>query len=228
MPPKILIGCPTADAKAYCLDRYAEGLKSLTYPDKDILLVDNSGTNDYFNRIKALGLPVEKDSPKAKVHDSIVHSRNMIREKFLKGNYDYFLSLEQDVIPPKDIIERLLASKKNVITGVYYTFYRFFGVPKLRPLIWKDVEGQPDKMQFMNTECRAALNSKEPVLKSIKACGLGCLLIHKSVLEKIQFRVPENYSTFDDFMFCEDVRKLGEEVWADLSVQCDHLVEKNY
>ena len=226
MLPKILVGCPTADAKAYCLDRYAEGLKSLTYPNFDILLIDNSSANDYFGRIKSLGLPVEKDSPKTKVHDSIVHSRNIIRQKFLDGNYDYFLSLEQDVIPPKDIIERLLANKKNVISAVYYTFYRFFGVPKLRPLIWKDVEGQPDKMQFMTPECRSALNSPIPIIKKLKACGLGCLLIHRSILEKIEFRVPENYSTFDDFMFCEDVRKLGEQVWADLSVQCDHLVNK--
>jgi len=227
MLPKILVGCPTADAKSYCLDRYVEGLKSLTYPNFDILLIDNSATSNYFDRIKSLDLPVEKDSPQTKIHDSIVHSRNILRHKVIEGNYDYFLSLEQDVIPPKDIIERLLANKKNVITGVYYTFYRFFGVPKLRPLIWKDVEGQPDKMQFMNTECRAALNSKDPILKSIKACGLGCLLIHRSILEKIKFRVPENYSTFDDFMFCEDVRKLGEKVWADLSVQCDHLVQQN-
>jgi len=223
--PKILIACPTYQGKEYCLDKYINALKSLTYQNKDILFVDNSKTHDYFNKIKSKGFAVIKDKPLKKPHDSIVQSRNLLRKEFLKKDYDYFLSLEQDVIPPKDIVEKLLTHNKKVISAVYYTWYKFFGVPKLRPLIWADVENDNTKMRFMNSECRKALNSKESVLEKIKMCGLGCVLIHRSVLEKIKFKVPENYSTFDDFVFCNDVRKLGEIVWADLSIQCDHIVK---
>lgn len=226
MIPKILVGCPTYNGKAYCLDKYAEIVKSLSYSNYDVLIVDNSPTGEYVDKIKSFGINVLKDEAKTGPHESIVHSRNIIKDYALQKGYDYFLSLEQDVIPPKDIIERLIRHDKKVVSAVYYTFYRFYGVPKLRPLIWAFVEGEPDKMRFMNSECRASFASKEPVLRKIKMCGLGCVLIHKSVLDKISFRIPENCSTYDDFAFCNDVRALGENIWADLSMQCDHLLER--
>jgi GT2 family glycosyltransferase len=226
MYPKILVGCPTYDGKSYCLDKYIKAVTELSYPNYDILLVDNSKTDDYFNKIKDSNIPVIKDQPEEKPHDAIVKSRNIIKKHFLEKNYDYFLSLEQDVIPDKDIIEKLLVHNKKVISGVYHTIYRFHGIPKLRPLIWADVPNQPDKMRFMNPECLKAKDSQEPVLKKIKMCGLGCLLIHRSILEKIDFRVPKDYSTYDDFAFCNDVRDLKEDIWADLSIQCDHIIEK--
>jgi len=226
MLPKILVGCPTYYKKGYCLDQYVSRIKSLSYPNYDILLVDNSIDMNYFKRIKALGIPVIKDSPKSKPHDTIVHSRNLIKQHALDKGYDYFLSLEQDVVPPKNVIERLLGHDKKVVSAVYYTFYKFHGIPKLRPLVWADVAGQPDKMRFMGSECNLARNSLQPVVCRVKMCGLGCVLVHRSVLEKVSFRVPFDYSTYDDFAFCDDVRKIGEDVWADLSVQCEHFVEK--
>ena len=42
-------------------------------------------------------------------------SHETIRQKALKGNYDYLLHLESDVFPPIDIIERLLEKKKKII-----------------------------------------------------------------------------------------------------------------
>lgn len=226
MYPKILIGCPTYEGKEYCLNQYIQAIKSLTYPNYDILLIDNSKDNDYFEKIKKLNIPVVKDTPVQTSHDSIVQSRNILRKHLLERDYDYFLSLEQDVIPPKNIIEQLLQHNKKVITGVYYTTYLFHGIPKLRPLIWADVSKNSDKMRFMNSECIAAKNLPYPLLTKIKMCGLGCILIHRSVLEKINFRVPEDYSTYDDFAFCTDVKKIGEDVWADLTIQCEHIFQK--
>ena len=46
-------------------------------------------------------------------------------------DYDYFLSLEQDVIPPKDIIEQMLKSEKKIITGVYFNHNDIGGEIKL-------------------------------------------------------------------------------------------------
>ena len=52
--PKILVGCPTSFHKEYALEQYAESIKALTYPNYDILLVDNSKDDVYFKRIKKL------------------------------------------------------------------------------------------------------------------------------------------------------------------------------
>lgn len=57
-------------------------------------------------------------------------------------------------------------------------------------------------------------------------CGTGCLLIHKSVLEKLEFR--ENLEGgFDDVIFCKDViEKLNLKIYSDNSVKCNHLVRE--
>ena len=91
--PRVLVGCPTADIKAYCLDEYAAGLKALTYPNKEFLLVDNSATPEYAKRIEKLGIPVVRDTRLEDVKERITHSRNVLRDTVLKEGYDYFLSI---------------------------------------------------------------------------------------------------------------------------------------
>ena len=61
MKPKILVGCPTSDHKEYCLDKYLEGIKALTYPNFDFVLVDNSKEEKYYNKLKDKGLNVLRD-----------------------------------------------------------------------------------------------------------------------------------------------------------------------
>src|SRR3989344_9577139 len=109
MVVKVLVGCPTSFHKEYCLDKYAEGIKALTYRYSDVLLVDNSKDDSYLNKIKVMGLNATKGFYFEGARDRIVASRNILREKVLNEGYDYFLSLEQDVVPPKDIIERMLS-----------------------------------------------------------------------------------------------------------------------
>jgi hypothetical protein len=216
---KVLVGCPTSEHKAYCLNEYVEGLKKLSYKNKDILIVDNSKDDAYSEKIKALGINVLRDKHLKKAKERIIHSRNILRKKVLDEGYDYFLSLEQDVIPPKDIIERLLKHKKKIITGVYYTIYKFNGVENVRPLLWGEVPGQEDKMRFLNEEVK-----KDQVIE-IKACGLGVILMHRDVLEKISFGLDENLNSFDDMVFCQDAKKNGFKIYADTSIKCKHLIK---
>ena len=60
----------------------------------------------------------------------------------------------------------------------------------------------------------------------IKMCGTGCILIHKSILERLGFR--ENLDGgFDDVIFCKDViEKLNLKIYCDNSVKCNHLVRE--
>ena len=107
---KILIGCPTSEHKSYCLKEYIEAVKKLNC---DVLLVDNSECEEYYNKIKSLGVNVIKDRYYKKARNRIVSSRNLLKEHCLKNGYDYLFSLEQDVIPPLDVIERLLKLNKG-------------------------------------------------------------------------------------------------------------------
>ena len=80
---KVLVGCPTYFNKEYALEKYAASIKALTHDgfQMDILLVDNSAGEEYFKKIKAIGLPVVKGPWHEKARDRIIASRNVLRDK---------------------------------------------------------------------------------------------------------------------------------------------------
>ncbi len=212
--PKILVGCPTSNHKEYCFEEYLKGIKELTYKNFDILLVDNSKDDDYYNKIKDK-IPVIKDKYFENARDRIIHSRNILRNKVLSEGYDYLLSLEQDVIPPKDVIERLLKDNQKIVGGLYFKTGSF---NELIPLVWL----REDK----NHARRANIEEiKEDKLIEVITCGLGCILIHRSVLEKIEFRYSKDKKAFDDVWFCEDARNNNFKIFCDTGIKCKHLIK---
>ena len=218
---KVLVGCPTSDYKSYCLKEYAEAVKSLTYKNYDILLADNSKDNKYCKELDKYKLSYIKCDYHESARERIVNSRNKLREYALKNNYDYFLSLEQDVLPPKDIIERLLKWNKKAITGVYFAVNYYQGKHQLLPLIWVDFDNKSKKMFYLRDE--RLWNSD---LIEISACGVGCILIHRSILEKTKFRYDKNNSEgFDDVWFCKDLRESNIKIYCDTSIKCKHAIK---
>mgnify|MGYP001606785611 CR=1 FL=1 len=218
MQEKILVGCPTSSYKAYCLGEYAKGLKSLNYNNFDILLVDNSTDLNYLKAIKQAGLPVIKAPYDERARKRIVDSRNILRQTVLENGYDYFLSLEQDVIPPPDIIQKLLSHKKSIVSGLYFTYHSYNGKSQLlEPVLWGK-SGKDDLKVLSEKDI-----SKKGLIE-VAACGLGCCLMHKNVLEKIKFRFSNEFEGFDDVWFCYDAFNSGFKIYADTSMICKHLV----
>lgn len=218
MEPKILVGCPTSNHKNYALERYAKGVKSLSYDNFDVLLVDNSRNDNYIKKIKSLDLPVAKGPYSDAARQRIIDSRNVLRQKVLDEGYDYFLSLEQDIIPPEDVIQKLLSHDKKIVTGVYFSYQTNNDVTLLVPLLWKRVS--KDEVRFMLEK-----EVVEPKLMEVDACGVGCILIHRDVLQKVKFRYDKNDAGFDDVWFCKDAFDSGFKIFADTSVKCKHLIE---
>ena len=217
---KVLVGCPTSFHKEHSLKEYSESIKNLSYDNYDILLVDNSPDDNYLKKIKSFGLKVKKGPYFESARERIVFSRNILKDEAIK-NYDYFLSLEQDVIPPKDIIERMLKWNKKAITGVYFAVNFYQGKHRLLPLIWVDFDKKTKKMFYLQDE-RLWHNE----LIEISACGIGCILIHKSILQKIKFRYDDNNPEgFDDVWFCKDLREKGIKLYCDTSIKCKHLIK---
>ncbi|HLD04416.1 MAG TPA: hypothetical protein VJG90_01730 [Candidatus Nanoarchaeia archaeon] len=215
MNPKILVGCPTYWGKAYCLKEYAERVKKLTYPNYDVLLIDNSKNEKYLNEIRQIGLPAEKGPWLEEAKERIIASRNMLRDKVLKEGYDYFLCLEQDILPPLDVLERLLQNRQLIMTGVYYKEGIYQGKKSPYALLYTEQNG---KLVLVHPE---RLKQEEPL--RVHACGLGCMLIHRSVLEQVRFRKPSQGSAQDDMMFCYDAQEKGFTLFADPTVVCEHL-----
>ena len=218
--PKVLVGCPVSDYHEYCTKEYLEAIKSLTYTNYDILLVDNSKDDRFYNTIKDK-VPVLRTGYHPNVYERVIRSRNALRQRALDGGYDYFLSLEQDVIPPRNVIERLLKYGKKIISGVYFIPEMKNGKARLAPMIWAEHQADPKKKLDIREDI---INGKN--LIKAGACGLGCVLIHRKVLEQIPFRYNTSEGDgIDDSFFSLDARNKGFEIYADTAIKCLHLIK---
>ncbi len=107
-PPKILVGCPQHECKEYAFQRWIDNVKALTYPNYDVMVVDNSPTLDFYNRWKydVLMSHIDvNDGPEKRINWSMEE----LRKHFIEGDYVNWLNIESDVIPPHDVIEQMLA-----------------------------------------------------------------------------------------------------------------------
>lgn len=219
MQPKILVGCPTSFHKEYCLKEYAECVKKISYPNHDVLLVDNSPDDSYVGKIKKLSLPVIKGPYFEGALDRIVASRNILRKKVLDEGYDYLFSLEQDVIPPADVLEMLLKHGKKLVTCIYFAHNVMpDGSRGLIPLAYKLVDRKTLSMAPLNP-----IDIDSGKLMEVVSAGLGCLFIHRDVLEKVKFR-HEGGPAFDDRFFFIDCFNNGVKAYTDTSIKCKHLI----
>ena len=221
--PKVLVGCPTSDYHKYCLSDYKESVKNLSYNNYSVVLVDNSYDKDYYKNLEDSQTRVIKCTYSESARDRIVRSRNILRDIALNENYDYFLSLEQDVIPPNDVIEKLLRHKKDIVSGVYFARIKSLKDKKVKllPLLWVGKKGSYNPYTMADIDIDIVMQDN---FIKVKYCGLGCVLISRKVLEKVKFRYDPNYTTFDDLHFCQDARDSDFEIYADTSVKCKHLI----
>ena len=253
MEPRVLIGAPVSHYHLYCTEAYLKSLKSLTYSNYDICLVDNSPTDRFYNFLKQKGINViRKDMEGRQIREKIVDCRNILREKALNEGYDYFFSVEQDILLPKNAIELLLKEDKKIITGIYPFLEEHKGKKLLAPLLsraWKQEEIsqvlnnkeqfkkklpswykaiEEENFNFDNLLYPYSFKeiSEAKGLLKVKSGGLGCVLIHKDVLEKIKFRYEKDKAGFDDVFFYKDANQLGFEAFAHTKVICKHLVEE--
>jgi len=216
MKPKVLIGCPTSKYQEYCLEEYHKAINNLTYGNYSVLLIDNSEDDYYLNKLKNKNINALKGEYFKGAKQRIIESRNLLRKYFLDNNYDYLLSLEQDVIPPKNVIEKLLSHNKEIVSAVYFNTSQKH--KRLIPLLAKSTG--LDKLSYLPEKFVKTSNN----LVEVDYCGLGCVLIHKLVLEKVKFRFNSKKPGFDDWWFCKDAKENNFKIYADLSIKCKHLI----
>src|SRR3989344_1634335 len=103
---------------------------------RDELWVDKSKDNDYYKNLADEKIKVLRCEYSENPIDRVVRSRNILRDFALSECYDYLLSLEQDVIAPNDILARLVARKKDIVSGVYFGRYIRNRQKRILPMLW--------------------------------------------------------------------------------------------
>ncbi len=153
--------------------------------------------------------------------------RNMASMKCLEGGFDYCFSLDSDVICPPDTILRLMKHKLPIVSGMYCRRSPPHGVPVMMKL---SEQGGQWITQFPHNS-----------LVEVDVCGAGCLLVHRSVLEKMK---PQNPTTgahwwewrvghppqpgrpplSEDYTFQVAAKQqLGVKTFVDTSIKCYHV-----
>jgi hypothetical protein len=218
---KILVACPTADVKDYCFEEWVENVSNLTYHNFDVLVVDNSENREYFKSLKEKypQITFERVSPKQYISfkTALAKSHDKCRTKALDGGYDYLLHLESDVFPPIDVIERLLDSKKPVIGALYHI--ELGAESKLMIQILED-HGIAHRETYNLDE--SDISFVDGSVKQVFSCGLGCILIHKSVLKKVGFRYEQGSPVHPDSFYFGDLNTSNIKVYVDTSIYCEH------
>ena len=226
--PKILVGSPVSDMYDYCFNEFVQSRKSLSYKNHNLFFIDNSKTENFSKKLKENNLPFSRIKYIENARKRMIESRNILRQKVLDEGYDYLLNLDQDIIPPEDIIEKMLKHGKKILTGVYFVYNnQYASSPSnyLIPTIW--ISDNLDKETFDGASVRLMhpKETQEDKIIRIVSCGSGCLLIHKSVLEKIEFRYDAFFPYFDDNWFCRDAFYNNFEIFVDTSIKCTHLIK---
>jgi len=228
--PRVMLGSAVNEHKGYILDKWIERVKELTYPKLDILLVDNTRTDRYMERIITYtrGTPIRiiRDVWCSDYRGRMVTSHNKLREEFLKSKADYLFILDQDVIPPKDIVERLVKHKKDVVVGLYK--------------LYLDTGETDAEKAELNCCWRARGELKNGVLRSkwledeLLNTGLiewtggfatGCVLLSRKVLEDTIFRHEGN---LQDSIYWKDVLNRGYKIYIDTDIMCEHYPSNWY
>lgn len=229
MTPKVLVGITIYEGKDYVWDKFYENLRKFTYPNFEVLIVDNSSNKAYYKKL----LKKTKKHPNTKVvhvdrggtsREAQARSLNYIRDYFLDNNFDYFLSLESDLLPPTDIIERLISHNKLVVGCIYLIGYAHSESQPPRPCLF-GVKPNPNGgfTGTFNYPPEEGFGFFGNGVVPIHGCGIGVTLIARKILERFRFWYDLNPPIkHSDVLFYMDLHNNGYVVYVDTDMIIPH------
>lgn len=140
--------------------------------------------------------------------DSLCWKHNQARTLTLNGGYDALLHIDADMVVPTDTVERLCAVDADVAYGLY--------VSRQTPSRW---------LCFIERNMVDTLSGKPELMTGEHVlsygAGLGCTLIHRRVLEELEFRT--NGHTASDWWLAVDAANYGYRQMHDTGCVCGHI-----
>ena len=141
-------------------------------------------------------------------------ARNNLVNMALGVSADWILFLDDDMVVPNDLFDRLSAHDKDVCGALY-----FQRGGQYYPVIMQRVEGKDGFVNFRFVE-----DFPRKALTKVDVIGGGCMLIKTSVFKSMM----EPYFWIDgivgtDIAICERFREAKVEVWVDTSVELGHM-----
>lgn len=197
----LFIATPSHSCKRYCANEFTQALKEHA-PQAYKSIIFNStgrilfgGENEVFQSVSFLENATDLRNKIGSIHERIVQSAQKLREQFLAGKWEYYLSLESDVI-------------LNELTI---------------PLLFSLARTYPDCNVF-HTECYTSFHPKyENNPQRVHRLTMGCTLIHRDIIKDYPFRYdPLNLAAHYDALFAMDLNNNNVPIIYDANIVLEH------
>lgn len=141
-------------------------------------------------------------------HDRKVHQTvaGIYNQAFAECSTDYILTLEDDIEPPEDLIERLMKSVDGNVAAVTGAYRHRNGKH------WMAWHGTPTHHDYAEQVGN---------VDEIDGTGFGCLLLRRVVADSLKL-TTDGVSPFYDSNAFGDIRSMGWKVLIDWSAECVH------
>jgi hypothetical protein len=144
------------------------------------------------------------DNPFDLGNDNVAYQHNKARDILLNGDYDALLSFEADMIIPADAIRGLIDCEADIAYGLYvwrhnlkrWSAYHDLGLFGGRSFSLK----------------RELAQSAWGTIQDVAGLGMGCTLIKRHVLEKLEFRLLDGREDWLSPRIVEAGERLGRSI----------------
>jgi len=143
-------------------------------------------------------------------HDRIVHRTvASIYDRAFRGvNTNYILTLEDDIKPPRDVIQTLFKSVTRDTAAVTAAYLH---------------RDQDRWLAYKGTiNSRQGVTEKDAGTEPITGCGFGCLLLRTHAMNQIKL-ATDGPTAFYDTNACLDLIDLGWQLTINWSAKCEHI-----
>ena len=151
----------------------------------------------------------------------VYEARESIARYAIKNNYDYTLFLDSDMVPPNDMIPKMLnifeqKPECGIVTGM-----AFKRTPPFQPCFYTGLRYDTKTMKPMLT---SPIEFGKEGLIELEGCGMACCMIKTSIFSEIKqpwFYPMPNMG--EDLTFCLKVNQKGIKIYVDLSIDVGHV-----
>ena len=150
----------------------------------------------------------------------VYKARNDLGRMAAKGDSDFVLWLDSDVIFPTSLLADMIADMggRDILTGVYH-----MRRPPFLPVIWKTLTQGLTPEENVS---EVAIEYPADEIFEVDACGFGCVLMRTEVLRVVLDKYHDLFSPLpgygEDLSFCIRARGCGYTIHCDPRIQIGH------
>jgi GT2 family glycosyltransferase len=150
------------------------------------------------------------------------HARNRAVKDFLEDYYDYFMHIDDDIIPPQNSLSELRMADKDVIAPLCFTMKQDDAGYWFPMIVAHRYNKNKKYEQYIPTDNPQGIHETDIVTG-------GCHLVKRAVMEKLErpyyFTYHKNgiveYS--EDFVFSQQCQKFGYKLFTHYGLYCKHM-----